>query len=157
MPSSIPTFASNSPYTATTALNRPSKASASPRIRFGNEDEKDTLSKTEETKEAVPSEHKASFGRKLWNGTKASFHGAINKYGLVDDAFWCGVVSLALLAIPGHQVFSVPIIFAIGAAFRGTFGFFGGLQHGGDYKTQTESLFLHRMLGFGKKKKAQAQ
>ncbi len=44
-----------------------------------------------------------------------------------DDIAMCGILSVLLILIPGHQIFSVPLVFALGGGLRGVFGFINGM------------------------------
>lgn len=77
------------------------------------------------------------------SGCRQAMSAIFDTKALLDDVGWCGAFTLILIAIPGHQVFSVPLVFTIGAAIRAFQGFFIGYR-GEKYESQSFWMNLWR-------------
>ncbi|HEY9687267.1 MAG TPA: hypothetical protein V6C52_09850 [Coleofasciculaceae cyanobacterium] len=104
-----------------TSVNAPSKAHApNPAMYFG---------KTEDQVELKDGPEATAPKKNIANGFKMALKAVFSKNGLLDDAILIGLFSALLFFIPGHQIFSVPIVLGAGAVFRAISGFSLGINN----------------------------
>jgi hypothetical protein len=115
--------------------------SLNPSLAFG---------KSEDQVEIKESPDEAAPKKNIPNGFKTALKAVFNKNGLLDDAILIGLFSALLFFIPGHQIFSVPIVLGAGAVFRAISGFSLGINNQ-SYPDYSYYMGLYRKI-FGKNK-----
>jgi hypothetical protein len=122
---------------------KPASKTHSPNLSLAFGKNEDKVEIKEGPDEATPKKNIA-------NGLKTAFKAIFSKKGLLDDAISVGLLSVVLCFIPGHQVFSIPIVFGIDAVFRAISGFSLGINNQ-PYPEYSFYKDLYRKI-FGKNK-----